>query len=225
MAGLSNTNNHINTLIGVGNDAHSHLYEAVFEGGSLGDINTSLSVRCSGFQRPETTQDSYPVRYITAYIDRPKAKVNVTRNFTLKFRLDAYWDVYKALLTQQSLTSNPAHYYAISDITALMDAGLLFNVSINVIKDLNDVIGNPQTSDNASDATESLEEAYGVTKLFTFKNCWIEELRLSGFSGSDSNPVTVDAKIDFLQMEDWQSGITGDPTHGSKITLSESDSE
>ena len=211
---LSNTNNHILTLVQAGNDAHGHLYEVTFSGGHLTDDNTSLSVRCSGFQAPTISQETYPVRYITAYIDRPTTKVVVNRSFPLTFRADEYWEIYKTLLKQQKLTFNPAHSYARANIKDLMDKGLLFDVNVSIIKELN-----PDLSDYSEDDAASFETR-GVTKLFSFKGCWIEELKpATAFSGENSEPVKVEAKINFLQMEDWQSGLTGDPDHGAKITL------
>lgn len=220
MPGISNTNNYISTLVSVGNDAESHLYELSFEGGYLTDNNTALRVRCAGFQPPEISQDTYPVRYITAYIDRPRAKITVNRYFTLKFRVDDSWNLYKALLRQQQITSNPAHHFAKSDIKQLMDDGLLFNVSVDIISELNDVIGNEASGNNVATS-----ETIDTRRLYNFKNCWIEEMKLPTFTGSASDAVSVDVKICFLQMEDWQSGLTGDPEHGEKISISPVNSE
>lgn len=211
---LSNVNNHILSLIQTGNDAEGHLYEVVFSGGLLTEHNQSLSVRCSGFTEPEATQDTYTVRYITAYIDRPSAKVKLTRSFPLTFRADSYWNVYKALLKQQSITSNPSHNYVRSNLNDLIDKGLLFNVSVYIIKELN--FDTSTLSKEDSDNFENRE----TIKLFDFKHCWIEKLSTPKFTGEDSKPITVDATINFLQMQDWASGITGDKEHSNKITLS-----
>lgn len=197
---LSNNNNYISTLVSVGNDAQSHLYEVTFDGGFLTDIATDLSVRCSGFTPPDVTQDAYTVRYITAFIDRPRTKISVTRNFSLKFRMDDNWLLYKALLNQQKYTSNPAKSYASSDINELSNNGSLFNVHVDII-----------------DRLDETDESKTV-RLYNFKDCWIESITPSTFTGESSEPITVDVKIDFLKMEDWQSGLTGDKLHKDKIS-------
>jgi len=197
---LSNTNNFITTLISTGNDALSHLYEVVFEGGYLTQYTTDLSVRCDGFTPPEINQETYTVKYITAYIDRPKTKINVDRFFNLKFRVDSNWLLYKALLNQQKLTMNPSQSFVNSDINELIESGLLFNVHVNKIKKLNET------------------EEQQVDRLFNFTHCWIESITPSDFSNENSDVMTVDCKINFMKMEDWQSGLTGDDVHGSKIS-------
>ena len=50
------SNNFINDLIAVGNDAQSHLFEVTLSGGHFDTLdesfNSSLTVRCSGFTPP-----------------------------------------------------------------------------------------------------------------------------------------------------------------------------
>ena len=200
---LSNENNYIQSLVSVGNDAHAHLYEVTFDGGFITDVATSMSVRCEGFSPPDQSHESYPVKYVTAWIDRPKTKITVTRNFTLKFRLDDNYILYKRLLEQRKLLANPAHSYARSNILDLRDAGLLFNVKVNIIKEMNDL-----------DTEES--EMHEVMRLFNFNDCWIESITAPAY-GDSGDPQTVDVVIDFLTMQDWQSGLTGDKDHGYKI--------
>lgn len=208
---LSNTNNHLISLISAGNDAQAHMYEVDFEGGYFTDIATSMSVRCEGFTPPPQSQDKYTVKYVTAYIDRPKTKITVTRNFKLKFRLDDNYILYKALLEQRKLTANPAKSYANSDISSLMEKGLLFNVKVNLIKGFNDTLEEEAESDESTE-----KETYNVLRLFNFKNCWIQDISAPVY-GDSADPISVEATINFLQMEDWQSGLTGDPDHGQKI--------
>lgn len=204
---LSTSNNYINTLVSVGNDAQGHLYEVVFDGGVLADMATDLSVRCGGFTPPAIKQEAYTVKYITAYIDRPKAKVDVTRTFSLTFRMDDNWALYKALCEQAKVTFDPSTSFAAADVSGLMAEGRLFNVKVNVIRDI---------EDNNSSA---------VRRMFNFTGCWIEELKQSGFQAGSSEPIKADVKIHFLKMEDWQSGLKGDSYHSDAMLPSKKDQD
>lgn len=213
---LSSTNNYIQTLVSTGNDAHAHLYEVTFDGGYFTNIATALSIRCEGFSQPPQSQETYPVRYITAYIDRPKTKITLTRNFKLKFRLDDNYTVYKALLAQRKLTSNPANSFATGNILTLKENGLLFNVKVNIIKELNDTLSDSE--DLKINGQSYKPEVHEALRLFNFYDCWVHDVSPLTFSDS-GDPLTAEITINFLTMEDWQSGLTGDPEHGQKINL------
>lgn len=189
MASLTNANNYLETLVGASSDAHSNLWEANFTGGKLTAVNEVLKVRCNKFTPPATSQEGYDVKYITATIKRPRTKVNVTRNFTLEFRVDANYTVYKALLEQQKTTFLPTSSFASSDIYALSQTGSLFDVTINMIDE--GLVDTKPTSET----------------MYKFRNCWISGIDAISFSSDSSDPIKVSITINFLQMDDLQSGI------------------
>lgn len=180
--------NSLNSLISAGNDSYSNLYRMTFSGGLLPEDTQNLTVRCSGFTPPTPSQKTYPVKYVTASIDRPVPKVDITRNFSLDFRLDDYWNVYSILLNQQKVTMQASKSFVDSSITSLMP--YLFNVKVDRITSLDD-----SGDDN-------------LQRLFNYKGCWIEGITLSGFDTSGSDPVTCSCSINFLEFEDLQSGLT-----------------
>lgn len=193
---LNTSNNYLQNLIIAGNDAHSNLYEIVFSGGEFDkdtNLASAMSVRTSGFTAPDTKQDTYSVKYITAYIDRPKTKVNVTRNFNLDFRLDSYWEVYKLLVNQQKVTMNAAHSFAATDMDVIKSK--MFHITVYALHE------------GLSSETISTTDR---KKLYEFKYCWITNLNPSEFSNTDSNPLKVTAAISFLEMYDLESGFPGD---------------
>ena len=54
-------------------------------------------------------------------------------------------------------------------------------------------------------------------RLFNFHDCWIGDITPPAYSDS-SDPLVAEATINFLTMEDWASGITGDQSgHANKI--------
>ena len=189
MASLNNTNNYLESLIGASADAQNNLWEADFTGGNLTDVNTSLKVRCDSFTPPEISQEKYDVKFVTASIPRPAAKVKVNRTFSLSFRVDANYEVYKALLTQQKYTFSPTQGFAASDLSYFKDNGYLFTVAISAVN-----VG-----------LQDIEPSTQV--LYKFKNCWIDKIDALGFKVDSSSPLSVNVSFKFLQMEDLQSGI------------------
>lgn len=189
--GLTNNNNYLQTLVNAGSDALNNLYEVSFVGGHLTQVNNNLKVRCTGFTPPQVSQDSYTVRFVNTYIDRPNAKVNVIRNFTISFRVDANFEVYKALLEQERVTFNPTQSYTATDIQAIKDRGDLFDVTVSIVNQgINSEIIDTKT-------------------IYSFHNCWITSIPSIQYNTDNSGPATIQIGISFLEMEDWQSGITG----------------
>lgn len=180
--------NSLNSLISTGNDSYSNLYRITFSGGKLPDDTQNLTVRCSNFTPPTSSQKTYSVKYVTAAIDRPVPKVDITKNFSLDFRLDDYWNVYSTLLDQQKVTMHASKSLVISSMEALEP--YLFNVKVDRIINLSE------------------SEDDNVQRLFNYRGCWIESLTPSGFDTSGSDPVTCTCSINFLEFEDLQSGLS-----------------
>ena len=180
--------NSLNSLISTGNDSYSNLYRITFSGGKLPDDTQNLTVRCSNFTPPTSSQKTYSVKYVTATIDRPVPKVDITKNFSLEFRLDDYWNVYSTLLNQQKVTMHASKSLVISSMEDLEP--YLFNVKIDRIINLSE------------------SEDDNVQRLFNYRGCWIESLTPSGFDTSGSDPVTCTCSINFLEFEDLQSGLS-----------------
>lgn len=196
MALISNA---LSSLISLGNDAMSNLFEVKFSGGIFDEEDkTRYTVRCSDFSPQSFSQDTYNVNFVTASIPLPKAKVNISKKFTLKFRVDSSWLVYKKLLEQQKYLMDVTKSYVNIDINSLRDSNLLFDVQVNRIKNLS-------------------TEGEGVCeRLYNYKGCWIDNISVSEFN-TNSEPVSVSCSIKFLEAEDWQSGLTsyeeGDESH------------
>ena len=90
MANLDTHNNYLETLAAASADAQSNLFVMTITGGAItSEITQALKVRCDNFTPPKTSQQGYDVKFVTAKIKRPGTKVDVTRNFTVTFRVDA----------------------------------------------------------------------------------------------------------------------------------------
>lgn len=180
---LSGTDNYINTLVSASADAQSNLYELEFSGiNSLEKINNLLKVRCNKFTPPEIQQESYDVKFVTATIPRPRAMTKITRNFTLEFRVDANYEVYKTLLEQFNRTFKPTTSFATNDINKKKDE--LFSVTVKVINE------------------GLLNETPHISAIFKFNSCWISNITPIAYKTGTADPATVTMTINFLQMQD-----------------------
>lgn len=189
----------LSSLISASNDAQSNLYKVSFFGGILDSSKYSLTkdqmtIRCSGITPPMPTQDSYQVKYVTAYVDRPVTRVGLVRNFSLEFRMDSYWNVYKVLLDLQKQFMDASKSWV--NINLLDDAGnidtsKLFNVNVNYLSEA------------------EVDDTSLGKPLYQFTGCWIDNITPPSFNTSSNDPVTVSCSINFLNMDDWQSGLSG----------------
>ena len=195
---LDNTNNYIQTLLTAGDDAHSNLYWAKFSSinGPLKKDSAadSLSLRCDGFTPPPTDQAAYSVSFMNQTIERPVAKVNVTRNFSLTFRVDANYLTFKTLLDQQGILFNPAKGFTATSINKFFKSDYLFNTELFVAGSMVDT--NPTFS-----------------QLFAFRGCWISKITPISYTSASSDAAKVTLTINFLTLEDLHSGF-GTPNEG-----------
>lgn len=189
---LNLNNNSLKDLVNAANDAHSNLYEIDIYGGQLTDVSQKLAIRTDGFTPPDVSQESYTVHYVTAYIDWPTPKVNVTRNFPLSFRVDSNWTTYKKLLDQQKVTMNPSHDFVATNVVDLRSQGKLFNVSVYALE-------KGMTSENI--------EVSNKKKIFEFHDCWITNMKPSDFSRETAEPIKTTCTVNFLEMYDIESGF------------------
>lgn len=184
--------NNLQDLIQAGNDAHSNLYEINFQGGvfNSSEVSQGMTIRTSGFTPPQITQDSYVVKYVTAFVEWPNAKSQVTRNFTLSFRMDANWEIYEKLQEQKNKIFNASHSYA----STHLNENDLFNVTVYTLKD-------GMSSETVASNDRKM--------LYQFRKCWISKVDTPSFSNSSSESIKVDCTINFLEMYDIESGFMG----------------
>ena len=188
---LTTSNNYLQDLIGAGNDAHGNLYEVVFSGGVFTDtVGQKMSIRTSGFTPPQVTGDSYTVHYVTAFVDWPRGKAEVTRNFNIDFRVDSNWEVFKKLEEQKNLTLNASHSFAATNLQKLENK--LFRVYVRALKD--------------GMTSETIKET-DKFKLYEFHHCWVTKLDPPKFTQGTSEGLKVTATINFFEMYDIESGF------------------
>ena len=191
---LTKTSNPLQELIAVGADAQAGLYDVDITIPRSNISAQQLRVRNAGFKGPETSQEVYPVKYKGATLTRPKASLNVGQTFDIQFRLDANYQVYKALVDLENLTSNPALGWASS---SLPPKDQLATVTVYALT-------SPITDINQS------HSAYTSTNskpMFIYKGCWISKLTKPEFKNGDMSAINITATFQYMDFEDPQSGL------------------
>lgn len=185
---------YLSSLINAGADAHSNLYLVKFLGANdASDVaSNSLSVRCSGIEIPAAEQDSYSVKFVTATIDRPVAKVKLDRQLTFTFRVDANFAAYKTILGIQKKYFNPVTH----EINAHLKEEDFFKVEVYYL-------GDSATSESFGGNSTGLTEDFtrDSNLMYTFSNCWITSVQGLEFSTDDSKALTVSVTVRFMDME------------------------
>lgn len=189
---IGNSSNYISDLLNAGNDAFSNLYEVTFAlSDDYKDIidSTTFTMRCKDFTPPSVSGgDTYRVRYVTAFVDWPSAKVNVTRTFDLTFRVDSNYETYKNLHLLAKNNFNPNTSYVNTDLTDL--AKTSFTVTVSVL------------TNGSSSAAEA-----DKLKLYKFNNCIITGITPIEYKQGDASPITAKATFVFGDMVDLQTAL------------------
>lgn len=190
---LFTTSDSLSSLINAGADAMSNLYYIKINAADPDDdsvLDTSLTIRSSNFTPPAFTHPVHTVNYMTTSSDIPSTAITGEKSFTLSFRMDANYDLYKYLLRQQANTSIGNLAYAATDVPTYPGNGMMVTVYA-MDKALID-----QDQVNPEEMSENFVE------LWKFKYCWVGHVSQPTFSYENSNPIQIDAKINFWDFED-----------------------
>ncbi len=186
---LNHLNNSLVSLFEASDDAQSNLFELSFSGlltSADESVLQRLTVRTDNFTAPETSQGTYKVNFANVSIDRPASKVEVNRQFSFDFRVDANYSLYRTLLYQQSLVFNAEKSRSAYNLKAYADQDMLFTTKVTIFSD--------STMSTAADNTRD---------LFTFEKCWISEIAPLSFVRDSSEPHTVRVTVNFIDMKDY----------------------
>lgn len=198
---------HVNTLISAGADAMTNMFEVHFtlptglfgaagtsavRGASESSAAESFMVRADGFTPPTPSQVTYTNHWKTVSVDRPATKINLDRTFSITFRVDAYYVVYKDLLRWQAKTMQVSDGFA-SNVLASADLGTVeVKAAESPVTRLSDV------DDNVAFSTET---------SWKFEDAWIESITPPTYGTSSADPAKVTAKFRFGKYTDPQHNI------------------
>ena len=187
-------NTYVTELLGAGADAMTNMYEVVFTLPSVlksyEDAAGKLRIRADAFTPPNDEQQSYEVHWKTVSVTRPAAKINLDRSFQISFRLDANYDIYKALVAWKKLTSSGALGYASQDLNGKTGSIFVkaFSDAANKITDTASISGDPAYS--------------GDTIKWSYKDVWIPSISNPDFSNESSEPAKITVTFRFGTFED-----------------------
>ena len=114
---MARLNTQVTALYEIGPDAMDNLYDVIIIPpehltDTSSGIETQMRLRAAGFSPPQFDQQTYSIQYKTVSMNRPSTHITGERSFTITFRLDAYYQVYQALLQWRSLVFEPSVGYA-----------------------------------------------------------------------------------------------------------------
>lgn len=195
MATVNTPSTYLSSLVSAGPDAMTNLFYVELSSNTLNNnelLKTGLRVRNRDFNFTELTHATQTVNYMTVSLDIPSASLEGSKTFSLTFRVDANYDVYKYLLKQMARTSAPNLGYASNDVPDEAGEG---GLTIRVY-----AIDKPLTSSNHVDP-----EGDNFTLMYEFTHCWIENLAGLNYSYNSPDAETVTVTFGFWEYKNPQS--------------------
>lgn len=194
---------HITELLGAGADAMTNMYEVIFNmpTGTAVSVDATqtakLRIRADAFNPPADSQQTYEVHWKTVALTRPASKIIMDRVFTITFRVDANYDLYRTLLKWKGLTSAGSVGYASQDMSALGSV---------TVSALASTINNPKmVAAKTSEAPDT--KGAGNVILWKYHDVWIETITNPEFSTESAEPAKVTATFRFGSFEDEASSF------------------
>jgi hypothetical protein len=190
--------NAVSTLVSAGADAMNNLFEFRFiPPGSIGVDTNDLRIRAQGFTPPNPTIQAYAVNWRTVSIERPSAKINLTRNFTVTFRIDANYRVFKVLEAWRGLTSISSTGYVNTD--TFNNTGGIEVVALDRIVN-NTTMGDDTTLSSIMQNSEM---------KWLFQDVWIGSIQLANYGTEASAAQTATVTFHYGNYLDPQGVLFG----------------
>lgn len=175
----SATNEYLSQLIDVGADAMSNLFKVEFSGGVFDTNPNQWTVRLNEFTPPDFKQVvDNNVNYLTTGLTLPKAAISGTKAFTVKFRLDENYNLYRQLLIQQTTAAN-------------MNLNLIYdNLNNNDATFITKVY-------RVNGAIQESVDDINWELLYTYKYCFIKKISGLTYSYDNNGVESISAEIGF----------------------------
>ena len=194
---LNNARTYLTDLISAGSDAQSNLHYVKFSGVTETGLESSdFTVRATNITLPTATHSTETKSFLSVSLDVPKPEIQIDKTVTVTFRVDANYDLYKALLAQMSNTSIPNLGYAASEVSNNVTDGTGFKI---------EVFAYMQKTQDLADFHEMNNGAIdNYVKLYEFSYCWIKSIDPPKFSYSNANAQEVSVTVGFFDYKDPQ---------------------
>ena len=172
----------INTIFQVGDDALGYEFQASFGPIPFLEGPKSLNVRVTTVEIPAKTLGEYEYRYKSEKIVKPNGQIETAKEFTIEFRIDKYYALYRAFTLWQDSIVNPVSGGVAPDVS---ENGIsLIRIPITITSGTYDIEGTFIPS----------------TQVWSFTGCWPKEVGGFTLDNQSGDPLLTSVRFGFLSM-------------------------
>jgi len=174
--------NIVETIFSTGDDALGTEFLVTLGPLPYLDLATGLTLRVTTVEIPETALGTYEYDYKSVKIVKPNGKDDTAREFSIEFRVDKYYAVYKAFKAWSAALMNPVTGGNAGDNPLGITNGLRIPISIGT--GTFDIDGN----------------FFPTTQVWNFSGCF--PTRISGVTldNQSAEPLMCSVTFNFLKM-------------------------
>jgi hypothetical protein len=192
--GVIGNDNHTMELLNAGSDAMSNMYEVHITTPGTNSYTLPLRLRVKTFSFTALNQGTYEVKYKTATLNRPSTSVEGDRTFDIAFRLDANYDVYKALKVWQNTLFNSRTGYT----STQLNSDSVGQIEVRALKG---PIVSADTDGNLQGNTQVSTDNNTNRFKWVFHDVWIQRLTEPEFNTDTSDPQEITATFWYSYSE------------------------
>jgi hypothetical protein len=170
----------IDSVYATGDDALANMAEIEFSPFSLfGPLKDASRFRTEQINVPGFTMGQYEVHWKAQKFERPSGKDETEKTFSLVFRVDKYYTVYKALLAWWQYICNSDSGVLAEDVGAVTGES---NIRTDVMVKTIDTQGVP------------------TNEGFNFERAWIKALAGFSYDVASGDPLECQVTMSFVKM-------------------------
>jgi hypothetical protein len=145
------------------------------------DVETNLLVRAITCEIPDVVVGEYEYDYKSEKVVKPNGKIGTAKEFAIEFRIDKYYNLYRAFKLWNNAIVNPISGGAATDSNNGISA---IRIPITVATGTYDIDGN----------------FVPTTQVWSFTGCWPKSV--GGFSLDNQNgePLTTSVRFGYLRL-------------------------
>lgn len=171
----------INNIFAVGDDALAQEFQISF--GPIPFMNAAgpVNIRCTTVEIPEHSIGTYEYRFKSERIVKPNGQIETPKEFAIEFRIDKYYNLYKAFVAWNNGIVNPVTGGAASDSVSGVS-----NIRIPIV---------------ISTGTYTLEGNFVPTaQVWNFTGCF--PVAVGGFTldNQSGDPLLTSVRFSYLSM-------------------------
>lgn len=172
----------INTIFQAGDDALGYEFQASFGPIPFLKGPSSLNVRITTVEIPPKTLGEYEYRYKSERMVKPNGQIETAKEFSIEFRMDKYYAIYKAFSLWQSSIVNPVSGGVAQD--AGVNGESAIRIPITITSGTYDIEGN----------------FIPTTQVWSFTGCWPKEVGGFSLDNSNGDPLLTAIRFGYLSM-------------------------